>query len=675
MSVNGFTVNRVTHRYNYGALDNISIPRQDITDGAFCNFAEVFSSSKTYSVGDYVFYGGNLYRCVSKISTGETWTEAHWNLILMGEDLRDSKTSLEMFKEGKVTISFARIKDSYPERDNGEFETYQNWDRTDYIPVVPGETIYVTNVYVTNDNCFYDSEKHYVSSFTIPIGSPAEITVPDYAEYMVCSNSAVANRFFTQTSFYRNVDFVHEDELHYYVGTEVSELRNEVLTDVFKDKIVNLSGITYSNGYCEPNGEITSSSAYFYTSKIPVEAGNVIYPIILPSNVRPIRFVCAFNGNTVLESEGSSSQLNNGYTVPAGVTHVILTCYTPSTGVTFQKTVTEQITGFKPDTAKRSISVSSDVLSANYTLSIPDSEYFNNKKNCAYSFWGEISTTGSETLTIGHGTSYYNTTYFEINSTKVKVKKGQDNTVVEEYTHGLTFSDFISVNIKVDNGYLPKALLTIDTHGGQFQQENVPFDGSYGPIFVQSSVGMTNVKLNYTMFDLDSDMFIFGDSYTSLNDINKWPYHVMNKGYGDFMLCGYSGASSANILNSFKQMICMKRPRYIAWFLGMNDADGSGTYNSSWKDCIDYIIEAADSIGAELILATIPNTPTVNNSYKNAWVKNSGYRYVDFAKAVGAESAGSSWYSGMLSSDNVHPTQYGARVLAARLLVDLPEIK
>ena len=107
----------------------------------------------------------------------------------------------------------------------------------------------------------------------------------------------------------------------------------------------------------------------------------------------------------------------------------------------------------------------------------------------------------------------------------------------------------------------------------------------------------------------------------------------------------------------------------------MNDADSSSAYNASWKSCIDYVISEADAIGAEVILATIPNTPTVNNTFKNAWVKSSGYRYVDFANAVGAESANSSWYSGMLSSDNVHPTQYGARALASKLLVDMPEIK
>ena len=65
--------------------------------------------------------------------------------------------------------------------------------------------------------------------------------------------------------------------------------------------------------------------------------------------------------------------------------------------------------------------------------------------------------------------------------------------------------------------------------------------------------------------------------------------------------------------------------------------------------------------------------PTVNNEAKNAWVKASGYRYIDFAKAVGADGTGA-WYSGMLSGDNVHPTAKGAKALYTQVLIDLPEI-
>ena len=86
------------------------------------------------------------------------------------------------------------------------------------------------------------------------------------------------------------------------------------------------------------------------------------------------------------------------------------------------------------------------------------------------------------------------------------------------------------------------------------------------------------------------------------------------------------------------------------------------------------MLSICEENGITPIFATIPNVPSVLNTGKNAWIKASDYRYIDFAAAVGAESAASTWFSGMLSSDNIHPTESGAKALFARALVDFPEI-
>lgn len=105
----------------------------------------------------------------------------------------------------------------------------------------------------------------------------------------------------------------------------------------------------------------------------------------------------------------------------------------------------------------------------------------------------------------------------------------------------------------------------------------------------------------------------------------------------------------------------------------MNDPD-NGAVNTSWLNCVETLISNCEKYGVEPILATIPNVPSYDNTYKNAWVKASGYRYIDFAKAVGAESAGSTWYAGCLSSDNTHPTERGARLLCLQALQDVSEL-
>lgn len=61
------------------------------------------------------------------------------------------------------------------------------------------------------------------------------------------------------------------------------------------------------------------------------------------------------------------------------------------------------------------------------------------------------------------------------------------------------------------------------------------------------------------------------------------------------------------------------------------------------------------------------------HNYKNDYVKNSGCRYIDFAKAVGAYTS-NNWYSGMLRSDGVHPDELGAKALYMQAIVDFPEL-
>ena len=129
-----------------------------------------------------------------------------------------------------------------------------------------------------------------------------------------------------------------------------------------------------------------------------------------------------------------------------------------------------------------------------------------------------------------------------------------------------------------------------------------------------------------------------------------------------------------NEIISFRNLIERCSPKRICWCLGMNDGDTETAVNASWKTVYDEIVGVCRSKNIELILVTIPNVPNIRHDYKNEIIRASGYRYIDFAKAVNAEAVGSAWYSGMLSTDNVHPTQEGAKALASRFLLDVPEI-
>ena len=60
--------------------------------------ADAYSTSSTYEVGEYCLYDEKLYRCISAITTAESWTPAHWTETNIGDELESIKDELESIK-------------------------------------------------------------------------------------------------------------------------------------------------------------------------------------------------------------------------------------------------------------------------------------------------------------------------------------------------------------------------------------------------------------------------------------------------------------------------------------------------------------------------------------------------------------------------------------------------
>ena len=190
-------------------------------------------------------------------------------------------------------------------------------------------------------------------------------------------------------------------------------------------------------------------------------------------------------------------------------------------------------------------------------------------------------------------------------------------------------------------------------------------------MFALCTGALANAKLTAVFKDFNQPIYFFGDSYMSLGDSARWPYYAIQNGWDKFLASGFPGANGwPHGIPSFRNIMARAKPRYVVWCLGMN-----GGVSDSNK-AVDEVIETCDALGVEVILSTTPCVPdsTKNNEAKNTYVKSTGKRYIDFAKAVGAETNGSSWYTGMLSNDNLHPSALGAKALYAQVLKDFPEI-
>lgn len=277
-------------------------------------------------------------------------------------------------------------------------------------------------------------------------------------------------------------------------------------------------------------------------------------------------------------------------------------------------------------------------------------------------------------LTVGKGKDVQGC-YLTLTEKTLSIFQGDNGKKLAQYEIGLEFSDYLSVIIKAD--LVNTASIEISTNGSDLIKfDNVPWSARTGSIFVEADEGsnINNCILSYYANGWDKPVWLFGDSYFNCTSSARWTSYLTKNGYDNFMLNGYSGRNSAAALLSLKTELQYATPKEIIWCMGMNDAD-NGAINKDWLDAVNEVIEICRNNKIILVLATIPTTPAFNNDYKNEYVKNSGYKYIDFAQSVGAYE-NMEWYSGMLENgeQRIHPTPSGALALYNEAVSTCPEL-
>jgi len=77
------------------------------------DFADAYSASSTYAVGDYCIHNQILYKCNTAISTAEAWTAGHWTAVNVGDEIsslnEDLVTKLPKPSSGLAVGKYFRI--------------------------------------------------------------------------------------------------------------------------------------------------------------------------------------------------------------------------------------------------------------------------------------------------------------------------------------------------------------------------------------------------------------------------------------------------------------------------------------------------------------------------------------------------------------------------------------
>jgi len=293
------------------------------------------------------------------------------------------------------------------------------------------------------------------------------------------------------------------------------------------------------------------------------------------------------------------------------------------------------------------------------------------KKNKTLTLSADILSLGA--VELRHGKNIFGASSIIIDATMVTCRHyTTEPKDICAFPHGLTIEGQTRIVASAaKDGTLS---LTIAANGYIFSKQEIPWSGTNGSIELESvGTAMENLVLFWDCENYADAIWMFGDSYFTYYE-ERWPYYLL-KQHDGFLLCGFPGAPSAAMYGDFLQALTHGTPKMAVWCLGMNDPDSEDGINASWQSYAERFLRECQERGIVPVLATVPNVPERIHCHKNAYIKKSGHRYIDFASAVGAEEKGSGWHGGMLSSDHVHPAAAGAQAMANQILLDLPEIQ
>lgn len=438
-------------------------------------------------------------------------------------------------------------------------------------------------------------------------------------------------------------------------------IESHVLTDTQVTDI--FPSLTWTNGkYLAPDGTEGDASTMRYSNKIAVSVGDVISS----SHSWGFRFVAAYIDETTADVDKGSQNLTQ-YVVPSGVSYIVLTEYNTLDAHEIMKTVTTTSLAAYPKPIPMGYMSESGSLANGERLTLPVMQVKNYNRLV---FNANITTFSSIKYVFGDAS-------VEVNGTNLVITNNAGT--VFTVPHGLTIGRNVTLIIDTETEE-NISHIRVCSDGSAYDFNSAVYAPSSSRAQYVESIGstLTECKLSWVSQNVNAPIWMFGDSYFSWYE-QRWTYYLAQDGYvKNAMLNGYAGEGSAMAYSVLVNLLAITTPKVLVWCLGMNDPDTNEAVNATWKDVYDKVLGLQKKHGFTLVLYTVPTTPTRNNNFKNAIVRDSGFRYIEADKALRIDAeghwVGNGTEQAALESDNVHPTAYGAKILYSRVLADLPEI-
>ena len=119
-------------------MNNIETQLDAVTDNARDNgTAPVFSTTKTYAVGEHVLYNGEVYKCKTAVTNAGAWVASNWVKAYLSSDMEGEVSELKSaFDEKEEEISVSTTEGGFTGNvgDEIEFNTIAQYKRTQIVP-------------------------------------------------------------------------------------------------------------------------------------------------------------------------------------------------------------------------------------------------------------------------------------------------------------------------------------------------------------------------------------------------------------------------------------------------------------------------------------------------------------------------------------------------------------
>lgn len=521
------------------------------------------------------------------------------------------------------------------------------------LTMLPSDGVFRFICAYSGEDVVAESGATNVSSYTIPEGIDGIIiSVYNSGTYLP---TAIYNSQIKVT--YQNI---YEDQIN-QINEDIDAINNVIVTNNYiEQKTISVTP-DYTQGAIDPAGTIFTYQDFEYTQKIPVLEGDIVTAEKENGQSARLRFVCAYSDDTAIQTSGSDIEGTN-YVVPSGINGIIITIRGSENASVIKVLRGTQKTAVYIKQIPMGYMATKGSLNAGGSLVLP---YHNVKNKNCYIFNANITNFNSITFQKGEGSS------ITVDGTNIVITNNQTSTTIP---HELTINNNITLMIQNDMSNM-LSLIRVASNGIWYDYtETVQFMMDDGiPTILSADSILTECTFAWTSKNVNAPIWIFGDGYLSWQETG-WIHYLAADGYvNDVMLNAAAGETSEMAYNALVNLLKITTPKQVVWCLGMNDADATNTVNTNWKKYYDDIATLQKQYGFELIFYTVPTTPTINNNYKNAIIREGSYRYIDADKAVKIDNRGN-WIEGALDSDNIHPTVVGAKIIYCRILADLPEI-